>query len=379
MSMRFDTDFDGGNALPLEMCPTNRPVVRFAAEPRNCPEAMWFHFRLHDLDAQAVRCILANPEQTLGGPDWSQNRPVYRPGGGEWLRTGPAVRVERPDGRVEWAWDLPVRGGSLEFAHCFPYQRADLDSTLAECGETFDREFLGLSLGGRRLIRLSSISPAPDAPAVCLLARNHAGETPGFWLLDGLLRHVAAHRDLADGIAWYAVPFVNLDDVVTGSYGKDPAPHDCNRSFGPGGPRRPEAGCIMADILRLTGLRPVAFLCDLHAPSHREQACYVPLRGWDPDSPINPIGEQFARRYHAAVPEEIRSPVASRTPAKTSVTRHVGLTAARWATEQMHLDAATLETSYQGNGRKWYTIDDYRLMGAALAGTLAGWARDRRA
>lgn len=380
MTVTFRTDFPGGNGLLLESAANGEKTqVRFAAEPKNCPEAMWFYIRLAGLAGRATRLTLANPEQTLGGVNWSGNRPVFRRlidgAWTPWGRTSPPQAVA-VDGRVEWAWELPP-AAELEWAHCYPYLPTDLDATLAELSGAFKSTMLGLTYANRPLPRVFNRLAQKERPAVFITARHHAGETPGSWVLDGLLRQVAAQPRL-QAIVWWAVPFVDLDDVLIGSFGKDPYPHDCNRAYGHAGPRRPEAAAVWADVQRLKDASSKLLFLDLHAPSHFEQTVYVPRRGWDPEAPISPIAEDFANRYNQAQPEDIRSPVAHITPAASSESRHSGYSASRWASEIMGLEAVTIETSYQGNGRKAYEIDDYRRLGAALADVAGDWVLRRR-
>jgi predicted deacylase len=232
---------------------------------------------------------------------------------------------------------------------------------------------IGVTYGNRPLGRVFNRLPDGARPGVYLTARHHAGETPGSWALDGLLRHVAADKRLYDPLVWWAVPFVDLDDVIAGSYGKDPFPHDCNRAYGPGGPRRPEASAIEPDLRRFKEAAKGMFFADLHAPGHGEQNSYVPLRGWDADSPINPIAEEFANRFQAAQPADLRSTVAHITPKPGGNSRYPGLCSNRWASEVLNVDAVCVEVSYQGNGRTYYTVGDYRRLGAALADTVAEW------
>jgi len=373
MPLKLHTDFLGGNGRLLGVEEAGaRAVVRFAAEPRNCPLALWFHFRVTGLGERGARCVLANAAQTLGGEDWSNNRLVWRAPGRPWTRTGLPERLDAPGGLVEWAWDLPPDGDEAELAVCFPYQLADLQATLAELAGTFRAATVGLTPHGRELVRVFSDEGGPAKPAVFLTARHHAGETPGSWALDGLLRHVATTPRLLAAATWWAVPFVDLDDAAEGSYGKDPAPKDCNRAYGPGGPTRSEAAAVITDVRRLQKRCELRFFADLHAPSHHEQTVYVPIRGWTVDSPINPIGEAFAERLCARVPEDIRSPIAHVLPAPSS-NPFVGFSSTRWAKEVAGVDAACVEFSYQGNGAKAYTLGDYHRLGAALAETLAEW------
>jgi hypothetical protein len=261
-----------------------------------------------------------------------------------------------------------------ELAHCYPYQLSDLDATLAELETEWIRETIGVTLNGRPLAALFSEQPRGNKPVVLLTARQHAGETPGSWVLDGLLRALDADADLRRRVAWAAVPMVDLDDVVEGSYGKDPHPHDCNRAYGV--IRRPEAGAVMNECYRLRGLG-LALMCDLHAPSHRERRSYIPIRGWSKDATINPIAEEFAERLHAAIPDPLRSSIAHVLPPTTARSRYPGTSASRWLTEALETDGVCVETSYHGTESRDYTIDDFRRIGQSLGETAAAWVHHR--
>lgn len=377
MSIELHTDHPGGNGLLMEVEGGDPPVVRFAAEPKNCPEALWFHFRLTGLDGQAVRIVLANPEQTLGGGDWSTNRLVWRGDGGRWQRTSCPAAIHTPSGRTEWAWLLEGCGESVEVAACYPYQPADLQETLSDLDGLFKSECIGISGRNNRVIRIYNRSNDAGRPAVYLTARNHAGEVPGSWVLDGLLRAAAENDQIRNGLTIWAMPFVDIDDVVEGSYGKDPYPHDCNRSWGPGVAARPEVRAAAEDLHTLIRQTRVAFFCDLHAPSHREQNVYVPLRGWDQDSVVSQQARCFADQFAAHCPDHLRSERPHVTPPKGH-SRHQGLSASRWARDVMGLDAACLEISYQGMGGTVFTPEEYHRLGRALLETLYDWARGQK-
>lgn len=374
MDVRLDTDFPGGNGVLIEATDAGPAVVRFAAEAKNCPQAMWFHFRLTGLPGQEVRVVLANPEQTLGGPDWSTNHPLFRTRDAHWQRTGDPLPLATPAGRTEWAWDLPCPDGSVEFAHCYPYQLADMHATLGELHAPWVRETIGVTIHGRAIPAVYSEKPDGNKPVALLTARHHAGETPGAWVLDGLLRAVDADRSLRERVAWSAIPMVDLDDVVEGSYGKDPHPHDCNRAYGV--ICRPEVAAVMHECYRLKGLG-LALLCDLHAPSHRERRSYVPIRGWSKDAVINPIAREFGERFQQAVPSPLRSSIAHVLPPTTARSRYPGTSASRWVTEALHTDGVCVETSYHGTESRDYTVADFRRIGQSLAETIADWVTNR--
>jgi hypothetical protein len=115
-----------------------------------------------------------------------------------------------------------------------------------------------------------------DRPGLYLVARQHSGETPGSWVLDGFLRHVASLGHGAP-LVW-AVPLANADGVEGGDYGKDNFPYDLNRAWGQPAMRH-EVLVYKRDTQRWRArCRPVLAL-DFHAPGACETGgiyCYVP-------------------------------------------------------------------------------------------------------
>ena len=164
MRLSFETDFPGGNGLLLCADESGgRPVVRFAAEPKNCPQALWFHFRLTGLAGRGARVVLANPEQTLGGWDWSADRLVWC-GRRTWTRSGAAEPIDAPGGRIEWAWDIAADADELDVAFCYPYQLAELEQTLRDVAGAFESTTIGVTAAGRELPRVFSRVPDEGGP-----------------------------------------------------------------------------------------------------------------------------------------------------------------------------------------------------------------------
>jgi hypothetical protein len=63
-----------------------------------------------------------------------------------------------------------------------------------------------------------------------MIARQHAGETPGAWILDGMLEHFS--RNPNNRLLIWSIPFADIDGVEGGYYGKDRFPYDLNRAWG---------------------------------------------------------------------------------------------------------------------------------------------------
>ena len=379
-TVRVRTDFAGGNGIICDLAEAEEQVqVDFAPDPMNCPEAMWFHFRVEGLAGRELACRLTNAEQTLGGADWSGNHPVYRGDGGEWERCGPPSGEVTPSGRRLFTYTVPGGFEAVEFAHCYPYQPEHFEGTVAEVGDAWQGEVLGYSHHGRPVRRYVSDfgSEGDTRPGFYLLARQHAGETPGSWVMDGLVRFLASEEGLKtvgrEMVVWL-VPFVNIDDVVEGSYGKDPSPCDCNRAWFTL-PLRTEVKAIADDIRRWSQRCRPRFLIDIHAPAHSERDTYVHLPRAGRPQRERDLVMGFAERFHQALPADLRSPKGWTTPDYPSRFT-VGTTVSAWFYDTFEVPAAGVEISYQGTSERDYTVADYRRIGRCLAGALADLAKE---
>jgi predicted deacylase len=241
----------------------------------------------------------------------------------------------------------------------------EVEALVAETGGAWRADTIGFSQGARPLVRLSNDPGAPgsDRPGLYVLARQHSGETPGSWVLDGFLRRLAEAGDAAPMV--WAVPLANIDGVEGGDYGKDNFPYDLNRAWGPA-PMRHETLVLQRDARRFADrCRPVAGL-DFHAPGGCQTEgvyAYVP----DPETEADAAAA--TRPWVAAFAEALGPGLAA--PKFGVVARY----ASRWATpgfrrfawSELGVPALTIETPYARCGRTVLTRDVYRDVGRRLA------------
>ena len=67
--------------------------------------------------------------------------------------------------------------------------------------------------------------------SIILTARHHACESPGSYVLEGVLDSLI--KNPIDDTTIFCVPFVDFDGVTDGDQGKSRAPHDHNRDYDP--------------------------------------------------------------------------------------------------------------------------------------------------
>lgn len=373
MALRVFKNFSGANACVLNVVQAPAAEVVFTADPHGGPEAMWFDFCVEDADPPV------NPPETLaltlrffgnllgGGAHPEYCRPVFRAVGKNWNRL-PAPTVQRlADGQPLLQWQIPYPADRTEIALSHPYLPADLHSLLQRSKGFWQEEQIGLTQRGRILTRLNNGTHAADRSGqprgLYLLARQHAGETPGSWVLDGLLDGISRRRSGAPWCVW-AVPFADLDGVWSGDYGKDAFPYDLNRAWGKP-PMRHETLVIQRDMRRWAALCRPELVLDLHAPGVCDHDGVYLFHKTGEDETADRAAQAWINVLH----QELTPEYAAETFARSANY------ASRWETprladyvrETYGCSALSMEIPYALCGTTVMTPKQYREVGRRLA------------
>lgn len=371
-----------GNARILDICAgRNPPEVHFTPSPAGGPEAMWFLFRIKAGKGQErVRCVLHFVENLLGGRP-ADFLPVYKTGGGGWKRVSQIKTGKLPDGRKLVYWSVPIREGKADVSLCYPYGTEHLEDLIENVYPRLYRDFIGITEKNNLISRVVNGYGAPGSatPGVYCVARQHSGETPGSWMLDGFLRRMADEGRNAP-LVW-AVPFADPDGVIAGHYGKDRFPYDFNRAWGSKlfpkklhndmgtHPMRHEIKCVQNDMVRWSKRCLPILVLDFHAPAMCNAEgilCYLRCVGADgrPDGTHKPWIEVFetALGRKLAAKRFIRS----------------GQYSSRWNTARigdfanraLKIPHITFEVPYTRSSELVFSKDDYRRAGKKIAGAL---------
>ena len=302
-SVTCNTKFDSGAGIQIvSSCPAE---IHFQAPWNNSPNPMWYHFRVRGARGWTVRFVHRNILSSLGANpkhlEKKRVRPVYTtdgldvsPSQRNWKRVR-AEDISFDSDSRSYAFTIRVTGDELYVAHSYPYNLEawqELVDAHADhpdlCVDTIGRTEMG------RPIPQATIGTkgAANRETIWLFARNHAAEVGGAWALDGHLRWLLGDNEDAGWLRQHyctrVIPFVDLDGVLEGWYGKDRAPRDFNRAWLADSPR-PEIRRYLKEILKT---RPV-FVLDYHSPdlgggnyALLSQRSSVPLEQW-------PIHEYF--------------------------------------------------------------------------------------
>lgn len=372
--MIFTSDFPGGNGKLLGFREDgDKYEISFIAESKaREPQPLWFWFRLSELGGKGARIRFANSVQTLGGPnDWPINQIVFRADGGDWKRLDTRENIWNEKRSLETYFILPSGYDNVELAFCYPYLENDLLKTVSECG-AFDEAVIGYSAMGRPMRRFTTSYGDDERTkhGVYLIARQHSGEVTGSLVLDGMLRRIAERPELRN-VAWWTVPMADIDGVCEGFYGKDQVYGDFNRAWHQQFPNRQEIFAVEQDIEMWRRYTQGDIVIDLHSPSHGEYWSYFVISGDTPDDIREwerRLNDRMNARLEAAGYE--KSGFREQAP-ETNTSAKTGLSCA----QLMHsrgVKSFTYEFTYQGEGRgkRFYTKEDYRVIGESLADSL---------
>jgi hypothetical protein len=342
--------------------------LQFAAAAHGSPRPLWFYFRVRGAPGPQLCCELTNADDCFGpASGWRNARPVYSPDGQQWRR------VERGDYhpvRGSFRFQVPVEGETVWVAYCYPYTGADLDRFLASLSSAQVIAELCRSEGGRPVPYLRLGNQLSPRQVVWIVARQHAGESPASFTVEGLLegldRPAGPVEALLRETAFHVVPLVDVDGVEAGRFGKDEGPVDFNRDWGPA-PVRPAIRALGAQVRSSELQAPVALALDLHAPHHGDPVCYFFTAATQHSGRISKADSQFLHLLSQEAPGGVGF-----RPTDYRVSSPPPGSARRFFFEAGAAQILTVEMSYhQAQSGRYLEPADYRAFGRALPPAIA--------
>jgi hypothetical protein len=371
MSLRIDSRFASSNVAAVHITESDSAAdVQFTAAPCGCSESLWFHFRVgasapdHPHPDKITLTLLFVRSMT-GCESPAALRPVYRGDKQGWSRTKPGHVTAAGDGQLSVSWDIPYPDPHTDVALCYPYDQAELQSLVRKSKGYWTSHPIGLSQGGCPLQRLSnSVDPEPRSRAgVFLVARQHAGETPGSWVLDGILDHLSRKRE-SRVLAW-TIPLADAGGIQRGSYGRDSFAFDLDQAWGEP-PLRHETRVIQADMNEWRTRCQPALVLNLQATGGSASegiSCRLP--GSEEDSAAARDSLKWANVFLEALGDDYAAPDFKRP--LEGAGRHAGLSLGAYARQVLAVGALTLEVPYALCGKTVMTPKQYREAGRRIA------------
>jgi len=364
MPLTIRTTLSHANVADAEVIKIDgKPCVAFAASAHGGTERLWFCFRIANGKALQktrgpVMLLLKHCESMLGGGRPENIQPVIRFGQSDWQRLDPGKPAPTEDGRLGAWWQIEAPDVYADIAACYPYGMRELNQLLHELGGRYRADAIGLSQGDRHLMRLSNDLGEPNGnrPGIYCIARQHAGETPASWVLDGLLRHLATLGERGP-LIWTA-PLADIDGIEQGDDGKTHPAGDMYYAW-TGEHRRHESSVFLQDVTRWADRCAPKLILDLQAPTLGETGGVFAFADGQPDA----AQSDWIVAMQRGLGEDAADPFARVLAGPWPDARQV-------LQQQAACPAITLKVPYARIGERVLTVQRYREIGARLAATI---------
>ncbi len=254
-----DSEFHGGSIEVVRV--PSRGTVELALR---CDSAaaiqQWFSFTVAS-NAKPRRVAIVNAGDSSFPNGWPGYEVMTSADGKSWSR----VATEYEEGTLSFLHR--ARSELTHYAYFAPYSAARLARQLTRINRAahVDVRELGRSFSDAPLYEVElGDSDAPQT--LWLIARQHPGETPASWAIEGLLKRLAKAEDettrsLLERAVIRVVPLVNPDGAELGNHRTSASGADLNRVWDDPSEESPEVGAIL-NRLQETGCD---FFFDLHA------------------------------------------------------------------------------------------------------------------
>lgn len=288
MAILIDANFPGGGLENARIVQENSIYYTAPVDGSLTNRTMWFAFRVCGAKGKALTFIQEKMERTLEVNIYGTYgvvRPVVREGtSGEWKRISKEDIVYDPQ-TLYFSFHYTPQSDETYIAFCYPYQLSDLMNWVKKYEDNpyLKVQTLCKTLENRDYPILMIGDYESDTPKdlILLSARQHAGETPSSYVLEGLLSRLLSTDTIGSKLLEKAVflvmPLGNLDGVEEGRYGKDAPPVDFNRDWRYDATRE-EIRCILSLIDELSKKHRMALRFDFHGPHPGGPSHLVPGR-----------------------------------------------------------------------------------------------------
>lgn len=261
MVFAIDADFSSGSIEVVRARPQG-PVELLLRDDTAADIRQWFHFTVRSDARKRRRLVIANASEATFPNGWDGYRAMVQRAGRGWARAETAY-----DGSALTIVHEP-RSAITRYAYFAPYSCARLEKLLRHSAERpwVDVSRIGESVQGRPLHSVS-FGDREARRTFWLIARQHPGETPASWAMEGLLDRLATGEDEAVGALLadtrvVVVPLVNPDGAELGNHRTSASGVNLNRVWDdPSVGDAPEVAAIREAIAD-TG---VDLFVDMHA------------------------------------------------------------------------------------------------------------------
>lgn len=285
MPIMIDSDFIGGAIEDVQFIDSD--LISFKAPLDGCERGLWFYFRIRGAQGKTLTFLQKGMDRVLGvfeSGTYEKVQPLVKDGkGAEWRRI-PKENTKFTVDPLEFRFTVTPAENETFIAFSYPYVLENFESFLKmHATQYIKRETLGKTNEGRDFpfVIVGDEGGSRDKKLLVFVARHHAGEVSGSYVLEGILEtalsETAAGKEIRKNYVLAVFPMADLDGVEEGRYGKDRPPVDFNRDWCYK-PYHNEIRLMQRKIAELATRYEYVFFADLHSPQPGGASYLLPAR-----------------------------------------------------------------------------------------------------
>ncbi len=375
-TLSLQTDFEGASVGEWQQ--TADGVVEFSILADNdgtSSHQRWYSFRLEGAAGTEVTLRITNAGRTNASGAWRFNAPAVSHDDGETWNRIEDTRYR--DGVFEFTYTPETDSDWLALVPVYNFSRwLNLLETIDSHPRVPEIEIIAESLDGNP-VHLVTIAdndvPRSEKQSVWVVARQHPGETPSSWMVEGLIDWLLSDDPQAAALlercSFHIIGFINPDGVIRGNFRTNGAGLNLNRQWLEPDANAPTiSGAIDRMIEHQEAHDDILFFSDKHAHSSiRENFFYYNGAQATSDELYEEM-LAFKRAFN-----EINPDFTARGGRDGGI---AGTTAKAWGYRVLRTHSVTFEASYQDinygpNDGRYMTVAQYKDLGADFGKTIA--------
>ncbi|EAR84877.2 zinc carboxypeptidase family protein (macronuclear) [Tetrahymena thermophila SB210] len=403
-TLRMDSSFESGNLFAAYQIGPKEYDLVLQNDTNSKGNTQWFFFSVQGTQKnQIVRFNIVNLMKNDSLFNYGMRPVVFSKKKNEqeqqgWFRGGFNIsyfknqilresQEKKTYYTLQFSYKFENSNDTVYFAHCYPYTYTDLNNYLSgllssnpsEMSKICQRKKLCLTLAKNKCDILTITAPKQlkssanqkSKQAIIIIARQHPGETPGSWMVEGVINYLCNLKSeeasyLREKCVFKVVPMVNPDGVIHGNYRTDLSGVDLNRNWlTPDKQYLTTVYAIKQLISSISREYKIRYIIDLHGHSKKMNAFFY---GNPNDDDV-----EESRIFPLVCAEECKfidfSSCTFKLQQSKSNTARIALFNQLFKVYKTNI--LTLEASFYGSTNKnqeknHFTIEQYKEIGSAI-------------
>ncbi len=375
-TITLDTDFEGASVGAWEQVDDTSIEFNILADNDGTSNhKRWYSFRLTGAAERDITLRIVNAGDTNASGAWRFNAPVVSHDDGEtWNRI---KNARYANGVFEFAYTPETDSDWLALVPVYNFSRwLDLLEEIESHSRVSGVELLAESLDGNPVHLLSLADPdIPESEkhSIWVVGRQHPGETPGSWMIEGLIRWLLSDSPqaaaLLENCSFHIIGFINPDGVLRGNFRTNAAGLNLNRQWLDTDPQAPT---IQAAIDRIVHHHEthddILLFSDKHAHSSIRENFFYYNSAEVTSREMYDEMLAFKRSFNEINPDF--NPDGGRDGGIA------GTTAKAWGYRALGVHSITFEAAYQDvtygpNDGRYMTVERYLALGSDFGRAVA--------